>query len=86
MSQLVSQAVQERINVLVQRTWEKEKEGREKKTPLMSRAANAGEGSPSTSLTGQEFTTFVSKTRRMVSVERVNKGDKSEKTQKRMTN
>ena len=82
MSQPVSQAVQERINVLVQRTREKEKEGREKKAPLTSRAANVGEGSPSTSLTGQETTTFVSKTGRMVSVERVNKGDESEKTQK----
>ena len=82
MSQPVSQAVQERINVLVQRTWEKEKEGREKKAPLTSRAANAGEGSPSTSLTGQETTTFVSKTGHMVSVERVNKGDESEKAQK----
>ena len=69
MSQPVSQAVQERINVLVRRTWEKEKEGREKKTPLTSRAANVGEGSPSTSPTGQETTTFVSKTGRMVSVE-----------------
>ena len=48
MSQPVSQAVQEQINALVQRTWEKEKEGREKKAPLASRAANAGEGSPST--------------------------------------
>ena len=82
MSQPVSQAVQERINELVQRTREKEKEGREKKTPLVSRAANAGEESPSTSLTGQETTTFVSKTGRMVSVERVNKRDESEKTQK----
>ena len=48
----------------------------------MSRAANAGEGGPSTSLTGQETTTFVSKTGCMVSVERVNEGDESEKTQK----
>ena len=82
MSQPVSQAVQERINELVQRTQEKGKEGREKKAPLVSRAANAGEESPSTSLTGQETTTFVSKTGRMVSVERVNKRDESEKTQK----
>ena len=82
MSQPVNQAVQEQINVLVRRTREKEKEGREKKTPLTSRAANAGEGSPSTSLTGQETTTFVRKTGRMVSVERVNKGDELEKTQK----
>ena len=82
MSQLVSQAVQEQINELVRRTWEKEKEGREKKAPLASRAANAGKESPSTSLTGQETTTFVSKTGRMVSVERVKKGDESEKTQK----
>ena len=82
MSQPVSQAVQERINELVRRTWEKEKEGREKKAPLVSRAANAGEESPSTSLTGQETTTFVSKTGCMVSVERVNKRDESEKTQK----
>ena len=82
MSQLVSQAIQERINALVQRTQEKEKERREKKAPLVSRAANVGEGSLSTSLTGQETTTFVSKTGRMVSVERVNKGDESEKTQK----
>ena len=82
MSQPVSQAVQERINELVRRTPEKEKEGREKKTPLVSRAANAGEESPSTSLTGQETTTFVSKTGHMVSVERVNKRDELEKTQK----
>ena len=68
--------------MLVRRTQEKEKEGREKKTPLTSRAANVGEGSPSTSLTGQETTTFVSKTGRMVSVEQVNKGDESDKTQK----
>ena len=82
MSQPVSQAVQERINELVQRTWEKEKEGREKKAPLVSRAANAGEESPSTSLTGQETTTFVSKAGCMVSVEWVNKRDELEKTQK----
>ena len=82
MSQPVSQAVQERINELVRRTREKEKEGREKKTPLVSGAANAGEESPSTSLTGQETTTFVSKTGHMVSVEWVNKRDESEKTQK----
>ena len=82
MSQPVSQAVQERINELVQRTREKGKEGRKKKAPLVSRAANAGEESPSTSLTGQETTTFVSKTGHMVSVEQVNKRDKSEKTQK----
>ena len=82
MSQPVSQAVQERINELVWRTWEKEKEGREKKTPLVSRAANAGEESTSTSLTGQETTIFVSKTGRKVSVVWVNKRDKSEKTQK----
>ena len=82
MSQPVSQAVQERINELVRRTREKEKEGREKKAPLVSRAANAGEESPSTSLTGQETTTFVSKTGCMVSVEWVNKRDESEKTQK----
>ena len=75
MSQPVSQAVQEQINELVQRTQEKENEGREKKAPLVSRAANAGEESPSTSLTGQETTTFVSKTGRMVSVEQVNKRD-----------
>ena len=82
MSQPVSQTVQERINELVRRTREKEKEEREKKTPLVSGAANAGEESPSTSLTGQETTTFISKTGRMVSVEWVNKRDKSEKTQK----
>ena len=82
MSQPVSQAVQERINELVRRTREKEKEGREKKIPLVSRAAIAGEESPSTSLTGQETTTFISKTGCMVSVERVNKRDKSEKTRK----
>ena len=82
MSQPVSQAVQERINELVQRTWEKEKEGREKKAPLVSRAADTGEESPSTSLTGQETTTFISKTGRMELVEWVNKRDKSEKTQK----
>ena len=82
MSQPVSQAVQEQINELVRRTREKEKEGREKKTPLASGAAIAGEESLSTSLTGQKTTTFVSKTGRMVSVERVNKRDKSEKTQK----
>ena len=82
MSQPVSQAVQERINALVQRTREKEKEGRQKKTPLTSRAANVGEGGLSTSLTGQETTTFVSKTGGMVSVERVNEGDELEKTQK----
>ena len=69
MSQPVSQAVQERINELVRRTQEKEKEGREKKTPLVSRAAIAGEESLSTSLTGQETTTFINKTGRMVSVE-----------------
>ena len=82
MSQPVSQAVQERINELVRRTREKEKEEREKKTPLVSGAANAGEESPSTSLTGQETTTFISKTGCMVSVERVNKRDESEKTRK----
>ena len=83
MSQQVNQSVQERINKLVQRTWEKEEERKKKKKALLvSETASTSQGCTSKSDEGQETTTTVSVAGHTIMIECINKGDESMKAKK----
>ena len=83
MSQQVSQTVQEQIDELVRRTWEKEEErNKKKKALLVSETASTSQGCTSKSDKGQETTTTVSAAGRTIMIERIDKGDESMKTKK----
>ena len=81
MSQRVSQAVQKRIDELVQRTREKDEE-RKKKALLAGEAASTGQGCTSKSDKGQETTMTVSAVGYTMTIEHIKKGDELTKTQK----
>ena len=83
MSQQVSQTVQEQIDELVQRTWEKEEEREKKKKALLvGETASTSQGCTSKSDKGQETTTTVSVAGCTIMIEHIDKGDKSTKTKK----
>ena len=83
MSQQVSQTVQERIDELVQRTQEKEEERKKKKKAFLAgETASTSQGCTSKSDKGQETTTTVSAARHTVTIECIDKRDKSTETKK----
>ena len=81
MSQRVSQAVQKRIDELVQRTREKDEE-RKKKALLAGEAASTSQGCTSKTDKGQETTMTVSAAGCTLTIEHIEQGDKSKKAQK----
>ena len=83
MSQQVSQTVQERIDKSVRRTQEKEEERKKKKKVLLvGKTAGTSQGCTSKSDKGQETTTTVSAAGRTITIEPINKGDKSTEAKK----
>ena len=83
MSQRISQTVQERIDELVQRTREKDEEReKKKKAHLVGETTSTSQGCTSKSDKGQETTTTVSAAGSTVTIEHIEQGDKSKKTQK----
>ena len=80
MSQQVSQTVQEQIDELVQRTWEKEEERKKKKALLVSETTSTSQECPSKSDKGQETTTTMSAARCTITIECINKRDESTET------
>ena len=83
MSQQVSQTVQERIDELVQRTWEKEEERKKKKKALLvGETASTSQGCPSKLNQGQETTTAMSVAGHTISIKHIDKGDESTETKK----
>ena len=81
MSQRVSQAIQKQIDELVRRTREKDKE-RKKKALLAGEAASTSQGCTSKSDKGQETTTTVSAAGCTMTIEHIEQGDESKKSQK----
>ena len=81
MSQQVSQAIQKQIDELVWRTREKDEE-RKKKALLAGEAASTSQSCSSKSDKGQETTTTVSAAGCTVTIEHIEQGDESKKTQK----
>ena len=81
MLQRVSQAVQKRIDELVRRIREKDEE-RKKKALLANEAASTSQGCTSKTDKGQETTTTVSAAGCTVTIEHIEQGDESKKTQK----
>ena len=83
MSQQVSQTVQERIDELVQRTWEKEEERKKrKKVLLVDETASTSQECPSKSKKGQETTTTMSAAGCTITIECVDKRDESMETKR----
>ena len=80
MSQQVSQTVQERIDELVQRTWEKEEERKKKKALLVGEITSTSQGCTSKFDKGQEITTTVSAAGCTIMIECINKRDESMET------
>ena len=83
MSQRVSQTIQERIDELVQRTWEKDEERKKKKKALLvGETTSTSQGCTSKSDKGQETTMTVSTAGCTMTIEHIEQGDESKKTQK----
>ena len=82
MSQQVSQTVQEQIDELVQRTWEKEQERKKEKALLVGETTCTSQGCTSKSDKGLETTTTVSVAGCTITIEHIDKGDESTKTKK----
>ena len=79
----VSQTVQERIEELVQRTWEKEEERtKKKKALLVGETASTSQGCPSKSDQGQETTTATSAAGHTILIKHIDMGDESMETKK----
>ena len=81
MSQRVCQAVQKQIDELVQRTREKDEE-RKKKALLADEAASTSQGCTLKTDKGQETTMTVSAAGCTVTIEHIEQGDESKKSQK----
>ena len=83
MSQRVSQTIQEQIDELVRRTWEKDEERKKKKKALLvGETTSTSQGCTSKSDKGQETTTTGSAAGCTVTIEHIKQGGESKKTQK----
>ena len=83
MLQQVSQTVQEQIDELVQRTWEKEEERKKKKKALLvGETASTSQECTSKSDKGQETPTTMSAAGCTIMMEHIDKGDESMEAKK----